>query len=86
MGVKRSLRNKEHSIQLSVTDRERGWEIRQEEDSKTVREIICNDWHSVERAVSLFDHRAAKLREQGWTDDGSSAPAGSRERAAANEP
>ena len=70
--ISRSLKKKDHSIRFDVTNHGRGWEVRQEEDSRTVCDIVYNDRHRVERALSSFDRKAAGLREHGWIDNGTS--------------
>ena len=39
---------------LTVTTSAAGWQIRVEEDRRTVRTAICTDWHRVERAIARF--------------------------------
>ena len=75
MRISRSLTNTEHSIRFDVTNHANGWEVRQQEDSKTVRDVVYSDWHRVERALSSFDRQAAVLREDGWIDNGTSGEA-----------
>jgi hypothetical protein len=74
MRISRSLCHKDQTIRLLITDHGRGWEVRQQQDSETVSDVVYNDWHRVERALAAFDRRAATLRHKGWTDNGASAP------------
>lgn len=43
-----------HTKRLTITRSGLGWEIREEHDSRLVRECQCRDWHRVERARQLF--------------------------------
>lgn len=45
-----------------------GWEIREEEDSRLVRQVHYTDWHRVERARMAFARQAADLTDDGWTE------------------
>jgi hypothetical protein len=45
-----------------------GWEVRQEQDSKVVRQACYQDWHRVERARRAFAIEVSALREQGWRE------------------
>jgi hypothetical protein len=72
MHISRSLTNNDHSIRFAVTNHRRGWKVRQEEDARTVSDVVYDDWHRVERAVSSFDRKAAALRTNGWIDNGTS--------------
>lgn len=40
-----------------VTRGAAGWEVREERDSRVVRQITYTDWHRVERAVQRFELR-----------------------------
>jgi hypothetical protein len=43
------------------------WEVREECDSRVVRQVRYTDWHRVERARSVFALRASLLEDEGWT-------------------
>ena len=43
-----------HTKRLTITRSRIGWEIREEHDSKVVREASYTDWHRVERARQRF--------------------------------
>jgi hypothetical protein len=45
---------------------ERGWEIREEADSKVVRQALYSDWHRVERAMTRFALQVSQLAQKGW--------------------
>ena len=43
-----------------------GWEVREEEDSRTVRSVRYDDWHRVERALHAMRQQVLELEESGW--------------------
>jgi hypothetical protein len=45
-----------------------GWEVREEQDSRTVRAVRYTDWHRVERAKLAFAQQALDLRNAGWIE------------------
>ena len=45
-----------------------GWEVRVEQDSHVISTALYMDWHRVERARMAFAREAAKLEDDGWTD------------------
>jgi hypothetical protein len=45
-----------------------GWQVREEQNSRVVREICYDDWHRVERAKMRFSLRADSLASAGWTE------------------
>ena len=42
-----------------VTRGTAGWEVREERDSRIVRQTTYTDWHRVERAVQTFELRGS---------------------------
>ena len=44
-----------HHHRCIVTSDASGWNVREEEDSRVVREMHHTDWHRVERALDLFE-------------------------------
>lgn len=36
-----------------------GWEVREEHDSRVVRQVQYTDWHRVERALQAFDQQGS---------------------------
>lgn len=56
-----------HTKRFSVSRAgERGWEIREEQDSRVVRQTCYTDWHRVERALTLFSLQVSQLASEGW--------------------
>ena len=42
-----------------VTRSQMGWEVREEHDSRVVRQVQYRDWHRVERALQAFDQQGS---------------------------
>jgi hypothetical protein len=45
-----------------------GWAAREEANNRTVKVVHCQDWHQVERLMTLFDLKASELRQGGWRE------------------
>lgn len=43
-----------------------GWEVREEQDSRVVRQVRYDDWHRVERALLVMRQQVRELEECGW--------------------
>ena len=43
-----------------------GWEVREEQDERVVKQIRYTDWHRVERALGMFNLEIGELEDQGW--------------------
>ena len=50
-----------HFERFTVSRSTRGWEVREEQDERLVRQSCYSDWHRVERAVQVFERRGADL-------------------------
>jgi hypothetical protein len=44
-----------HTVKFVVVRTPLGWDVRQEQDSRLVKEAHYSDWHRVERAVQTFE-------------------------------
>ena len=44
-----------------------GWEVREEQDSRIIRQSHYRDWHRVERARMLIDEQVSDLENRGWS-------------------
>ena len=55
-----------HILRFSITEGDRGWEVREEQDSRVVRRVRYTDWHRVERALLSISARVTELEEGGW--------------------
>ena len=64
----KSLRNAEHIRRYTIRATNSGWEVREELDSKTVRQTHHTDWHRVELARKVFAIKAITLTEEGWQE------------------
>lgn len=63
------LRSQEHTREFVVDDAdERGWEVREEEDSRVVKSTRMHDWHHVENAMTRFALEATLLQRAGWVE------------------
>lgn len=67
-GFIKSLKYHGHERRFSIQATGGGWEVREEEDSRVVRQIRYTDWHRVERARRAFTLEMRHLREQGWAE------------------
>jgi hypothetical protein len=75
MDICRSLSHESHSVRITVTHSAHGWSVRQDDDREIVRDIVYDDWHRVERALSAFERRARTLRARGWIESEATSPA-----------
>ena len=65
----RLLRKSVHTKKFTIShDRQEGWEVSEEEDSRLVLSVRYKDWHRVERAMQTFAEKAKSLRQRGWAD------------------
>jgi hypothetical protein len=56
-----------HTRCFSVSARHSsGWEVRIEQDSQVVRQVLYTDWHRVERAMGSIEREVGDLEAQGW--------------------
>jgi hypothetical protein len=63
------LRRRDHVREFVVDEAdERGWEVREEEDHRVVRQTWMHDWHRVENAMMRFGIEAIQLQRAGWVD------------------
>ena len=50
-----------------------GWDVLEEQDRRVVREVHYDDWHRVERQLSVFAMRVEILKNEGWVPVGADA-------------
>lgn len=55
-----------HVRRFTIREANDGWELREEEDSKLVRQVQYRDWHRVERAKMRIDEQVTDLENRGW--------------------
>lgn len=64
----KSIRNAGHIRRYVIQPTAVGWEVRQENDSRVVRQALYQDWHRVERVRRAFVTEVAALRAEGWQE------------------
>lgn len=62
------LRKADQVRSYSITATPTGWEVRQVQDSRVVKQTQYDDWHRVERARRAFVIEMSSLREEGWQE------------------
>jgi hypothetical protein len=66
--VDRRLIHDGHVHRFIVVEDLEGWEVREEEDSKLIRQTHHDDWHRVERDTWRFELRSQEFKRQGWVE------------------
>ena len=65
----RLLRKAGQTRRFTISDTSAsGWEVKEEENSRVIRQVLYNDWHRVERAMMAFALQAMSLQDAGWTE------------------
>ena len=64
----KNLRLLERTRRYSIAPTESGWEVREERDSKVVKQVHYQDWHRVERARRTIAIELDNLQQQGWSE------------------
>ena len=63
----RELTHSGHVRRFSIREaRGHGWVVREEEDSRVVRQARYQDWHRVERAILAMQRQVSELEARGW--------------------
>ena len=62
----KSLRYLDHTRRYSISATTTGWEVREELDSKVVKQLHYQDWHRVERARKYIALELDALQRKGW--------------------
>ena len=63
----KELRQAGHIRKFSITDMgNAGWEVRDVQDDRVLKQICYTDWHRVERALSMFNLQIDELESKGW--------------------
>ena len=64
----KELRQEGHTRKFSIRERGRdGWEVREEQDDRVLKQVCYTDWHRVERALSMFNLQIGELEGRGWS-------------------
>ena len=65
----KTLRNADRTLRYTIqTTQSGGWVVREEQDSKVVRQVHYQDWHRVERARRVFAIKSDNLCAEGWRE------------------
>lgn len=65
----KELHQEGHTRRFSIRERGGdGWEVRDEQDNRVLKEVCYTDWHRVERALSVFTLQIDELESRGWRD------------------
>ncbi len=65
----RALRKASTVRRFTITHlQSEGWDVRDEQDSRVLRQVVYHDWHRVERASLTFSLEVQALLERGWTE------------------
>ena len=64
----RKLQYLDHTRRYSIAATDEGWEVREERDSKVVRQAHYQDWYRVERARRSITTELRDLRAKGWAE------------------
>jgi hypothetical protein len=63
----KELRQAGHTRKFSIIDKGyAGWEVRDVQDDRVLKEICYTDWHRVERALHMFNLQIDELESKGW--------------------
>ncbi len=63
-----TLQHFDRTMHYSIVTTDEGWELREERDSRLVRQAHFQDWHRVERATRVIAIQVDDLRTKGWAD------------------
>jgi hypothetical protein len=56
-----------HTRKFSISERqEAGWEVRDVQDDRVLKQVCYTDWHRVERALHMFNIQIDELESLGW--------------------
>ena len=64
----KKLQRFDHTVHYSIVTTDDGWELKEERDSKVVRQAHFQDWHRVERATRSISIKLDDLRTEGWAE------------------
>jgi len=64
----KELRHAGHIRKFSIRDAgAAGWEVRDEQDDRVLKNVRYTDWHRVERALNMFNLQIDELESRGWS-------------------
>jgi len=62
----KELHHAGHVKRFSIRENQDGWDVREEQDNRVLREVRYTDWHRVERAMNVFALQIGQLEDRGW--------------------
>ncbi|HMC78404.1 MAG TPA: hypothetical protein VKH34_14750 [Vicinamibacterales bacterium] len=63
----KELHQQGHTRRFSIVERgHNGWEVRDEQDDRVLKQALYTDWHRVERALNMFTIAIDDLESRGW--------------------
>ena len=66
----KELKRAGHTRKFSISDTGlAGWEVRDVQDDKVLKQVHYTDWHRVERALQMFNLQIDALEDAGWITD-----------------
>jgi hypothetical protein len=65
----KTIRNAQHTRRYTIRTVDTGWEVRAEQDNESLRRVLYDDWHRVERAQRTMLEELDELTRTGWVED-----------------
>ncbi|HTM27530.1 MAG TPA: hypothetical protein VL225_20175 [Vicinamibacterales bacterium] len=63
----KELQQAGHTRRFSIKKKgETGWEVRDVQDDRVLKQVCYTDWHRVERAAQMFNILIDDLESLGW--------------------
>jgi hypothetical protein len=63
----RELHQAGHTKRFVIKGADKGWEVREEQDSEILKRVCYTDWHRVERAMQSIAQQIDELEGEGWS-------------------
>jgi len=62
----KELQQAGHVRKFSIIEGIAGWEVRDVQDDRVLKQVCYTDWHRVERALHMFNLQIDELESKGW--------------------
>jgi hypothetical protein len=62
----KELQQAGHVRKFSIVEGNAGWEVRDIQDDRVLKQVCYTDWHRVERALHMFNLQIDELESKGW--------------------
>lgn len=62
----KELQQAGHVRKFSIVEGHAGWEVRDVQDDRVLKQVCYTDWHRVERALHMFNLQIDELESKGW--------------------